>query len=40
MHDPAESGIAATGSDIASKTEIAILFSTALTPIAQGAPDV
>jgi hypothetical protein len=27
MHERGESGIAATGSDIASKTEIAILFS-------------
>jgi hypothetical protein len=40
MHGPAESGIAATSSDIASQTEIAILFSTALTSIAQGAADV
>jgi hypothetical protein len=40
MHERAESGIAATGSDIASKTEIAILFSTTLTLIAQAAPDV
>jgi len=40
MHAAAESGMAATGSAIASKTEIAILFSTPLTPIAQGAPDV
>jgi hypothetical protein len=32
--------MAATGSAIASNTEIAILFSTPLTSIAQGAPDV
>jgi len=34
MHEAAESGMAATGSEIASKTEIAILFITALTWIA------